>query len=146
MAESKENEELRCIGCGAVIQTTDKNEVGYTPQSALKKGLESGELYCQRCFRLRHYNEIAPVSLTDDDFIRLLNQLGKVDALVVYVVDVFDVTGSLIPGLHRFVGKNPVLLVGNKEDLLPRSLRRSKLRDWLRQQVNQAGIRPVKTV
>lgn len=146
MAESKENEELRCIGCGAIIQTTDTNEVGYTLQSALKKGLESGELYCQRCFRLRHYNEIAPVSLTDDDFIRLLNQLGKVNALVVYVVDVFDVTGSLIPGLHRFVGNNPVLLVGNKEDLLPRSLRRSKLRDWLRQQVNQAGIRPVKTV
>ncbi len=146
MAQSQDNDELLCIGCGAVIQTTDKNALGYTPASALKRGLESGDLYCQRCFRLRHYNEIAPVSLTDDDFLRLLNQLGQVDALIVYVVDIFDVTGSLIPGLHRFVGKNPVLLVGNKEDLLPRSLRRSKLRDWLRQQVNQAGIRPVDTV
>lgn len=146
MTEMRESEEeLRCIGCGAVIQTSDKNEPGYTPASALKRGVASGELYCQRCFRLRHYNEVAPVSLTDDDFLRLLNQLGQVDALVVYVVDIFDVTGSLIPGLHRFVGNNPVLLVGNKEDLLPRSLRRSKLRDWLRQQVNQAGIHPVKT-
>ena len=57
-----------------------------------------------------------------------------------YVVDIFDFNGSLIPGLHRFVGDNPVLLVGNKEDLLPRSLRRSKLTDWLRQQANQAGF------
>lgn len=141
----REGEELRCIGCGAVIQTTDKNGLGYTPAGALKKGLETGELYCQRCFRLRHYNEIAPVSLTDDDFLRLLNQLRATRALIVYVVDIFDFNGSLIPGLHRFVGDNPVLLVGNKEDLLPRSLRRPKLTNWLRQQANQAGLRPVAT-
>lgn len=139
-------EELRCIGCGAVIQTSDKNLPGYTPQSALEKGKQSGELYCQRCFRLRHYNEIAPVNITDDDFLRLLNQLQNADALVVYVVDVFDVNGSLIPGLQRFVGDNPILLVGNKEDLLPHSLRRPKLRDWLRRQVNAAGLRPQDTI
>ena len=118
------NEELRCIGCGAVIQSEDPKEPGYTPQAAIKKGLENNELYCQRCFRLRHYNEIAPVSLTDDDFLQLLNHIRDANALIVYVVDIFDFNGSLIPGLHRFVGDNPVLLVGNKEDLLPRSLRR----------------------
>lgn len=145
MTESSD-EELRCIGCGAVIQTTDPKGVGYTPKSALQRGLKTHELYCQRCFRLRHYNEIAPVSLTDDDFLRLLNQIGQEDALIVYVVDVFDVSGSLIPGLHRFVGDNPVLLVGNKEDLLPHSLRRSKLTDWVRQQANAAGLRPLDTI
>lgn len=145
MTELNRDEELRCIGCGAVIQTEDKDALGYTPASALNKGLETGELYCQRCFRLRHYNEIAPVSLTDDDFLRLLSHIREANALIVYVVDIFDFNGSIIPGLHRFVGKNPVLLVGNKEDLLPRSLRRSKLTDWLRQQANQAGIRPLMT-
>ena len=140
------NEELRCIGCGAVIQSEDPKEPGYTPQAAIKKGLENNELYCQRCFRLRHYNEIAPVSLTDDDFLQLLNHISDANALIVYVVDIFDFNGSLIPGLHRFVGDNPVLLVGNKEDLLPRSLRRSRLRDWIRQQANLAGIRPIDTV
>ncbi|MDU3492374.1 MAG: ribosome biogenesis GTPase YqeH, partial [Limosilactobacillus fermentum] len=145
MTELNKDEELRCIGCGSVIQTEDKDALGYTPASALNKGLETGELYCQRCFRLRHYNEIAPVSLTDDDFLRLLSHIREANALIVYVVDIFDFNGSIIPGLHRFVGKNPVLLVGNKEDLLPRSLRRSKLTDWLRQQANQAGIRPLMT-
>lgn len=140
------NEELRCIGCGAVIQSEDPKEPGYTPQAAIKKGLENNELYCQRCFRLRHYNEIAPVSLTDDDFLQLLNHIRDANVLIVYVVDIFDFNGSLIPGLHRFVGDNPVLLVGNKEDLLPRSLRRSRLRDWIRQQANLAGIRPIDTV
>jgi len=138
-----DGEAVFCIGCGAQIQTTDKNKPGYTPQSALDKGLETGELYCQRCFRLRHYNEIVPVGLTDDDFLRLLTQIRDANALIVYVVDIFDFNGSIIPGLHRFVGDNPVMLVGNKEDLLPSSLRRSKLRDWLRQRANEQGIRPI---
>lgn len=135
-------DDLRCIGCGAKIQTTDPDGIGYMPMSALKKGFENEEILCKRCFRLRHYNEIQPVSLTDDDFRRLLDQISQTDSLVVYVMDVFDFSGSLIPGLHRFVGDNPVILVGNKIDILPRSLRRSKIKDWMRQQANIAGLRP----
>ena len=96
------NEELRCIGCGVVIQTTDKEAIGYTPPSLLEKGLESGELYCQRCFRLRHYNDIQDVSLTDDDFLRLLNTIGTEDALIVNVIDIVDFNGSLIPRFTSF--------------------------------------------
>ncbi|MHA8111009.1 ribosome biogenesis GTPase YqeH [Lactobacillaceae bacterium Melli_B4] len=139
-----EDEELRCVGCGAKIQTTDPKELGYVPSSALQKALDNDEdIYCQRCFRLRHYNEISPVSLTDDDFRKLLGQIQDTDALIVYVVDIFDFNGSLIPGLHRFVGDNPILMVGNKSDLLPSSFKRSKLTDWIRQQANKNGIRPI---
>lgn len=136
-------EEIHCIGCGALIQTTNPNELGYTPQSALEKGLESGEVYCQRCFRLRHYNEIQDVALTDDDFLRLLNEIGEKDALIVNVVDIFDFNGSLIPGLHRFVGDNPVLLVGNKVDILPKSLKKSKMTQWMKERAYEVGLRPV---
>ncbi|MCO6017386.1 MULTISPECIES: ribosome biogenesis GTPase YqeH [Carnobacterium] len=136
------NEEIRCIGCGAIIQTTDKDKLGYTPVSALEKGLESGEVYCQRCFRLRHYNEIQDVKLTDDDFLKLLNEIGTKDALIVNVIDIFDFNGSLIPGLHRFVGNNPVLLVGNKVDLLPKSLKRGKMTQWLKERAFEEGLRP----
>lgn len=140
---SEQNEALRCIGCGAVIQTEEKDTLGYTPEGALKKGLESGEVYCQRCFRLRHYNEIQDVHLTDDDFLRLLNEIGSQDALIVNVIDIFDFNGSLIPGLHRFVGDNPVLLVGNKVDLLPHSLKRGKMTQWLKERAHEEGLRPL---
>ncbi|MCG0732073.1 GTP-binding protein YqeH [Lactiplantibacillus plantarum] len=144
MSETSE-ETLYCIGCGAAIQTTDPKAAGYTPNSALQKSLASDaqDLYCQRCFRLRHYNEIMPVGLTDDDFRHLLATIRDAKALVVYVVDIFDLNGSIIPGLQRFVGDNPVLLVGNKEDVLPRQLRRTKLREWINQQVRAQGIKPV---
>lgn len=138
-----ETEPQYCIGCGAQIQTTDPKQPGYTPAAALKQDTDETELYCQRCFRLRHYNEISDVKLTDDDFLKLLTQIGDADALIVNVVDIFDFSGSLIPGLHRFVGDNPVLLVGNKVDVLPTSVKRSKVKQWLRQQAHQAGLRPV---
>ena len=38
------NEILYCIGCGAKIQSENPNELGYTPESAVKKGLETEEL------------------------------------------------------------------------------------------------------
>lgn len=136
-------EDLQCIGCGAHIQTEEPETIGYTPKSALEKSLETNEVYCQRCFRLRHYNDIQDVNMTDDEFLRLLNGIGMQDALIVNVVDIFDFNGSLIPGLHRFVGNNPVLMVGNKVDILPKSLKRGKLIQWMRERAHEAGLRPI---
>ena len=139
-------EELLCIGCGAPIQTEHKKQLGYTPKPALEKGLESGELYCQRCFRLRHYNEIVDVHISDDEFLRLLHEVGDSDALVVNVVDIFDFNGSVIPGLPRFVAGNDVLLVGNKKDILPKSVKERKLTHWLMERAHEEGLRPVDVV
>ncbi|MBS9335412.1 ribosome biogenesis GTPase YqeH [Fructobacillus sp. M1-13] len=137
-------EGLYCIGCGALMQCSDKEEAGYLPMSALQKQLNSDQLLCQRCFRLRHYNEIQPVSLTDDDFIKLLHQVSDSKALIVYVLDLFDFSGSTIPGLPRFVGEgNPIFVVGNKVDLLPKSLKPNKIKDWVRGQLKEQGIKPV---
>ncbi|OCS88501.1 ribosome biogenesis GTPase YqeH [Caryophanon tenue] len=133
------NETLQCVGCGAEIQTEDKNGLGYAPASSLEKET----IICQRCFRLKNYNEIQPVSLTDDDFLRILNGLGQQDGLIVKIVDIFDFNGSWLPGLHRFVGKNPVLLVANKVDLLPKSVKHNKVINWLRREAKALGLNAV---
>ncbi len=75
--------------------------LGYAPKSALEKE----NIICQRCFRLKHYNEVQDVSLTDDDFLKILNKVGEKDSLIVKIVDIFDFNGSWFPGLHRFVGE-----------------------------------------
>lgn len=139
-------EELICIGCGSKIQSDDKEKVGFTPKAALEKGLETGELYCQRCFRLRHYNEITDVHITDDEFLNLLHEVGNSEALVVNVVDIFDFNGSVIPGLSRFVSGNDVLLVGNKKDILPKSVKDNKVRQWLAERAHEEGLRPVDVI
>ncbi|MCM3002564.1 ribosome biogenesis GTPase YqeH [Priestia koreensis] len=130
-------EVLHCMGCGVELQTENPSEIGYTPASALEKEF----VICQRCFRLKHYNEIQDVSLTDDDFLKILNGIGQSRGLVVKIVDIFDFNGSWLPGLHRFVGNNDVLLVGNKVDLLPKSAKKNKLVNWMKKSAKDLGLR-----
>ncbi|WP_078552745.1 ribosome biogenesis GTPase YqeH [Bacillus alkalicellulosilyticus] len=131
--------ETICAGCGVKVQTTEKSGLGYAPKSALERDV----VICQRCFRLRHYNEVQDVSLTDDDFLKILNNLGKTNSLIVKIVDIFDFTGSWLPGLHRFVGNNDVLLLGNKVDLLPKSLNQNRLINWMKKSAKDLGMQPV---
>ncbi|MFJ5715447.1 ribosome biogenesis GTPase YqeH [Neobacillus sp. NPDC093127] len=127
-----------CMGCGVKVQTENPEMIGYAPASALAKEM----IICQRCFRLKHYNEVQDVNLTDDDFLKILNGIGRTDALVVMIVDIFDFNGSWLPGLHRFVGQNKVLLVGNKVDLLPKSVKHNKLINWMKHEAKQLGLKP----
>ena len=136
------NEEtLYCVGCGAEIQTDQPDKRGYTPQSAYQKGIESGLLYCQRCFKLRHYNTLEKVSTSADEFLAILNTLSEKDALIVNVIDIFDVAGSLINGLNRFAGSNPILMVANKMDAIPKAVKHSRIENWLRKYLKDNGIK-----
>lgn len=135
-------ETYQCIGCGARIQTENSDELGYLPQSALNKGIEKGEFYCQRCFKLRHYNQLQDLDIDDDVFLNKLSEIANDDAFVVLVVDIFDVEGSMISGLQRFIGNQPFIIAANKFDLLPKVTRKSKVKDWIRQTVNRHGLYP----
>lgn len=128
-----------CIGCGVKLQTEQPNKAGFVPPSALNKEA----VKCKRCFKITHYNEMAPVEMTDDDFLRTLHRIGETDGLIVNLIDLFDVNGSWISGLPRFVNNNPILLVANKIDLFPKSINLNRVRNWLQQQAKEAGIKPI---
>lgn len=139
-------DKIYCIGCGAALQSTAPDQPGYLPAKTFQKYLQQdqlNELYCQRCFRLRHYNEVAELPLNDVDFQNLLTAIGHQRALVVYVVDIFNFSGSVIRSLRQYIGHNPVLLVGNKIDLLPSSFNKNKIKNWLQQQAKRLGLHPV---
>lgn len=133
------NRDLICSGCGAKVQTLDRNAPGYVPESALERDV----VICQRCFRLKHYNEVQDIPLTDDDYLKILHALGEKKALIVKIVDIFDFNGSWLPGLPRFVGGNDVFLLGNKADLLPKSVNKNKLISWMRKSAKELGLKPV---
>lgn len=130
-------ENVQCQGCGVVIQTTVKDAIGYTPPSALEKET----VLCQRCFRLKHYNETQDVPMTDDDFLRMVSSIRESKGLIVHIIDIFDVNGTLIKSLPRITGDNPIILVGNKLDVLPKSTNPNKLIHWLKKEAKEAGIK-----
>ncbi|RHM63660.1 ribosome biogenesis GTPase YqeH [Coprobacillus sp. AF33-1AC] len=132
-------EEIRCYGCGAIIQNENKKMIGYVPKSAMNNEV----VLCQRCFRLKNYHELNETNLTQDDFLNILQTIGDTNSLVVYMIDLFDFNGSLIPGLTRHLSQNDILIVGNKRDILPKSAKDQKIIKWLRRQLKEYGIKPV---
>ena len=63
------------------------------------------------------------------------------DGLIVHVIDLFDADSTLLKDLPRITGDNPVLLVANKVDLLPKSTNHRKVKDWLRSKAKAAGLK-----
>ena len=100
-------EELRCYGCGAIIQSEDEKKIGFVPKNALDRS----QVLCKRCFRLKNYHQLQATNLSDDDFLEILNKIGEKDCLVVYLVDLFDFNGSLIQGFVILIIMMSLLLV-----------------------------------
>jgi len=141
--EPREAAPRRCFGCGAALQCENEELPGFVPRAVLER---EEDALCRRCFRIRHYNEISAVTADRDAFLRLLGGIAETDCLVVHIADLFDMEGSLITGLHRFVGRNPVLLVANKLDLLPKITNRSRLLAWVLRQARRNGLEPAEAV
>lgn len=135
--------ELRCYGCGAIIQSDDPKKPGYLPEKALKN---KKQVLCQRCFKLMHYHTKMESHLSQDDFLKVISTIGEKDALVVYILDLFDFNASQIPGLMRHIGYNDVLVLANKRDLLPASLKEHRLMMWVRRQLKAEGLKPIDVI
>ena len=133
--------DLRCVGCGSVIQTTHADQAGYVPNSVLDK--HEGDIICRRCFRLKHYNEVTPLAITQEDFYRVISTIGSTDALVVNIVDVFDLEGSIVPQIRRLTNQNDLIVIANKRDLLPKSVKDAKLIHHIRHIVAQHQLKPL---
>lgn len=103
----------KCSGCGAVLQSEDSKKIGYTPKK--------DALICQRCFRLKHYND-AMVSyregIREDE---VLEEINKLDALICYVVDLFDFEAGLLSRIKAKSRNQDILLVATKRDLFPKT-------------------------
>lgn len=133
---------IYCEGCGIQLQTEDEKRPGFIPPAAL----ERDHKYCKRCFRIRHYNELSTVDHNPDIYLQILGHIADTDSLVVQIVDLFDIAGSWIPGIHRHIGNNPLLLFGNKIDLFPQSIKTGKLKEWMHSYASDLGVKPVDVV
>lgn len=134
------NEQMHCGGCGILLQSEDKDKLGYVPQSTLEN---TSDILCKRCFQMRHYNKNVAVDMDDDDFLQMIASIRNEKGLIVHLIDLFDVNGTLLSSLPRLIGNNPVILVGNKVDLLPKSTNHNKLRNWLFHLAKEKGIRVI---
>jgi ribosome biogenesis GTPase YqeH len=130
--------ELVCTGCGARLQSDVPELPGFIPESARNKVPP----ICKRCFRIRHYGEFSRITVSSDVYAKQVSQILKRPGLVIYVLDVFDLSGSMINDLHTYIGHSPVMIAVNKVDLLPSHVRVEKLTAWVRRSVKETGVNP----
>ncbi len=111
----------KCRGCGAVLQTEDRMKDGYV------KSLDHS--FCERCFRIQHYNDYQKVEKKIEDFAPILKEIGDTNSLVILVVDVLSIPQDF-SFLNSSLHQNPLLLVLTKRDLLPSSLYEERLKNY----------------
>lgn len=126
-----------CIGCGGVLQNDDKTRPFYTPKPLLESD------YCQRCYKMTHYNEVIPSSLSEEDYQTMIATISEKKALIVMVIDLFDLEGSIMPQLSKLTARKETLVIANKLDLLPKSVNHAKLRHRVLKRLHENDIKPV---
>ena len=111
---------FKCAGCGVILQDKDKNDLGYT--------LDLTKELCERCFRIRNYNDYKIVIKDNNDFINILKDVNITNDLVVLVVDIFNINKNL-EQISKYLN-NDILLVLTKRDILPKSCYDKKLIEY----------------
>ncbi len=110
----------KCDGCGVELQSIDKESLGYTRSIS--------NTLCERCFRIRNYNEYKTVIKDNNEFLNILDSINQTKDLTILVVDLFNINKNL-----NIIGKhitNNILLVLTKRDLLPKSCYDKKILEY----------------
>ena len=111
-----------CKGCGIKLQDKSILEEGYT--TTIENDL------CQRCFKMRNYGEYQSVVKNNDEYISILKSINNTSDLVLYVVDILNIEQDL-KKIREFM-TNDMILVLNKRDALPRSVKDEKIISYIK--------------
>ena len=133
-------EKINCIGCGATLQYEDNNQPGYIPKEAFIKG-DFEHMLCQRCHQIKNYNKAMKNEIPIEKYREILKAITKKNALFVYVVDIFSLDSTLNNEVIDYIKNKDVILVCNKIDLLPKSLKENKLKTYVRKYAKTLGLK-----
>ena len=116
----------KCIGCGTTLQTTNNKEKGYIPENKYKDSS-----YCERCFKIIHYNERIVTNLDNiNDYI--LEEVNKKTKYVYFLVDLLNINKDTMNTFKNI--KSPKTLIISKLDIIPKSIKNNLITSWLKEE------------
>ncbi|KAL3995614.1 50S ribosome-binding GTPase family protein [Acanthocheilonema viteae] len=118
-----------CGACGANFHCRDASLPGFLPAEIFLKLNEYNDQLCRRCYMLKKHKFLLNVNVCEVDYHSMMKHLKlKQEALIILVVDMCDLPGSIYSELPKIIGyQKPMIVVGNKVDLLPPDARRGFL-------------------
>lgn len=99
-------------------------------------------IICQRCHFLKNYNLALKASVSSEDYPKILQTVSKKLSIVILMVDLLDFPCSIWPGIADIFYKTPMVVVGNKVDLLPQDSANflSRVKEVLKESVTLSGF------
>ncbi|KAJ9597758.1 hypothetical protein L9F63_011366 [Diploptera punctata] len=136
-----------CGGCGALLHCRDTAIPGYLPSEIFKRQSKETlrSIVCQRCHFMRQYNTALNVIVPPDEYPTVMSHVKNQFALIILMVDLLDFPCSIWPGVMDIIGKKqPIIVVGNKVDLLPPDSRGylNHIKESLTENLDNCGIPP----
>lgn len=120
----------KCIGCGVKLQSLNRDLPGYIPTIVNDELNE--QAYCQRCFQIIHNGKKYQPLITYTDYYNKIKIIKDKNALVLLMIDLMDIYGGFIPNLVEYIGNNPVVILLNKVDLMPKDVKLKRIDERLR--------------
>lgn len=117
----------RCLGCGVDLQSENLLQEGYT--TSIENDL------CQRCFRMKNYGEYQVVAKSNDEYVNILKVVGETKDLVLYITDLLNIEKNM-EFIRSILPNNKIILVLNKKDVLPKSVKEEKLIKYLESKIS----------
>ena len=114
----------KCVGCGAILQSDNKDVIGYIP-----KEKEKDAIYCQRCFRIKYYNQKSVTNLENINE-KILNRVNKKDNFVYFLIDFLNISQEVVD-IYKKIKCNKIFVI-SKADMIPNSVNKNKLIDSIR--------------
>ena len=111
----------KCSGCGVLLQEENVLLEGYT--TSLENDI------CQRCFRMKNYGEYQVITKSNEEYLDIIKDVGNTNDLVLYVTDLLNLERDLFE-IRKLI-PNKMILVVNKIDALPRSVKEEKIIKYL---------------
>ncbi len=112
----------KCSGCGVLLQDENVLQEGYT--TSLENDI------CQRCFRMKNYGEYQMIAKSNEEYLSILKSVGETKDLVLYITDLLNVDKD-IEEVRKLI-PNKMILVLNKKDALPKSVKEEKLIEYFK--------------
>ena len=111
----------KCLGCGAELQNIDPTKDGYV--------IDLEKQICERCFIIKNYGQNKLINKANVNYMHILDNIRDND-IVVYV------SSLLTLNLDYLTKFKQVILVLTKRDVLPKSVKDSKIIKYVKDRYN----------
>lgn len=134
----------KCYKCGALLQTSEPNEIGYISKQIVEK-YPNGLLVCNDCYKKAKEEKTTDVVI-DPEYYNIVDEIVSKRPLIVYVVDLFSFEGSFIDDINIQLKDCDVLAIGNKRDLLPANANDQELIKYVEERLKLSNLNVVDVV